>query len=72
MLLLLFGAVVIAVLLRSLSDPISRRTPLPSGASLALVLLGILILVGGGGWLFGLQITAQVNEILNRLPAAWG
>ena len=70
-LLLLFGAVVIAVLLRSLSDPISRRTPLPSGASLALVLLGILVLVGGGGWLFGLQITAQVNEILNRLPAAW-
>ena len=70
-LLLLFGAVVIAVLLRSLSDPITRRTPLPSGASLALVLLGILVLVGGGVWLFGLQITAQINEILNRLPAAW-
>ena len=71
-LLLLFGAVVIAVLLRSLSDPITRHTPLPSGLSLAVVMLGILTLVVGGGWLFGLQITAQVNEILNRLPAAWG
>jgi predicted PurR-regulated permease PerM len=70
-LLLLFGAVVIAVLLRSLSDPISRRTPLPPGASLALVLLGILVLAGGGGWLFGLQITGQVNDILDRSPAAW-
>ncbi len=70
-LLLLFGAIVIAVLLRSLSDPISRHTPLPQGASLALVVLGIVVFAAGGGWLFGLQITGQVNDILDRSPAAW-
>lgn len=71
-LLQLFGAAVIAILLRALSDPITRRTPLPAPASLALVVLSVFALVGGIGTAFGFQITAETNEILDRLPAAWG
>jgi predicted PurR-regulated permease PerM len=70
-LLLVFGAVVIAALLKALAEPVSRHTPLSQGLSLGLVVLAIIALVGGGGWLFGIQITTQVNGILERAPAAW-
>jgi predicted PurR-regulated permease PerM len=70
-LLLVFAAVVIAVLLKTLADPVSRHTPLSRGLSLGLVVLTIIALLAGCGWMFGLQITSQVNGILERAPAAW-
>jgi predicted PurR-regulated permease PerM len=70
-LLLVFGAVVIAVLLKALADPVRRHTPLSQGLSLGLVVLTIIALMAGGGWMFGIQITTQVNGILERAPAAW-
>jgi len=70
-LLLLFGAAVIAVLLKALADPVTRHTPLSRGLSLGVVVLAIIALLVGGGWLFGIQITTQINGILERAPAAW-
>lgn len=67
-LLLAFGAVIVAVLLRSLADPIRDRTPLNDAASLATAALLILGVLVGAGWLFGATVSGQVGELLDRMP----
>lgn len=66
--LLVFSAIIVAVMLRSISDPIRDRTPLGDKSSLivaALVLLGVL---AGAGWLFGATVNRQIEGLLDRLP----
>jgi predicted PurR-regulated permease PerM len=70
-LLLVFGAVLIAVLLRALADPIARRTPLSDTWALIPATLGILVVVGLAVWLLGAEVRAQVAELVERLPDAW-
>jgi predicted PurR-regulated permease PerM len=70
-LLLVFGAVLIAVLLRALADPIARRTPLSDGWALATVTLALVVVIGLAAWLFGAEVRAQVGELVERLPEAW-
>lgn len=70
-LLLIFGAVVFAVLLRALSEPLCRWTGLPPGAALAAVVVALVALLTGAGWLFGSEIRAQWAELGARAPAAW-
>ncbi len=60
-LLLVFGAVLIAVLLRALADPIARRTPLSDGWALATAALALVAAVGLAAWLFGAEVRAQVG-----------
>jgi predicted PurR-regulated permease PerM len=66
--LLVFGAVLVAVLLRSLADPIHRLTPLPEGLSLLAAGLIIVALLTGAGWLFGATITEQIEDLILSLP----
>lgn len=66
--LLAFAAVIVAVLLRSIADPIHRKTPLGEGPSLILAGVLILALLGGAGWLFGSTVSGQVSELVARLP----
>jgi predicted PurR-regulated permease PerM len=70
-LLLVFGAVLIAVLLRALADPIARRTPLSDRWALATVTLALVVAIGLAAWLFGAEVRAQVGELADRLPEAW-
>ena len=70
-LLLILGAVLVAVLLRALADPIARRTPLSDGWALATVALALVAAVGLAAWLFGAEVRAQVAELADRLPEAW-
>jgi predicted PurR-regulated permease PerM len=70
-LLLIFGAVLIAVLLRALADPIVRRTPFSDGWALATVTLALVVAIGLAAWLFGAEVRAQVGELVERLPEAW-
>ena len=70
-LLLVFGAVLIAVLLRALADPIAHRTPLSETWALIPATLGILLVVGLAVWLLGAEVRAQVAELVERLPDAW-
>jgi len=70
-LLLVFGAVLVAVLLRALAEPIARRTPLSDGWALAAATFALLVAVGLAGWLFGAEVRAQVAELAERLPEAW-
>jgi predicted PurR-regulated permease PerM len=70
-LLLAFGAVLLAVFLRGSADWLAGRTPLTPGWALTAVILAILIFLGGCGWLFGAQVSAQVDQLTQLVPQAW-
>jgi predicted PurR-regulated permease PerM len=67
-LLLLFGSVLVAILLRSIAGPVARHTPIPDRAAVALAALLILALLVGFVVLLGAQIWAQETALLERLP----
>jgi predicted PurR-regulated permease PerM len=68
--LIVVGAILIAVLLHLVAEPLTRWCKLPQ--SLALVLSGSLIigLVGGAAYLFGTQIEAELADVVDRANAA--
>ena len=70
-LLLVFGAVLVAVLLRALAEPIARRTPLSDGWALVAVTFTLLVAVGLAAALFGAEVRAQIAELADRLPQSW-
>ncbi|MBA3511544.1 MAG: AI-2E family transporter [Sphingomonas sp.] len=69
--LMLFGAVVVATIFRALADLIRKRTGVPDGVAIALSVLFVLGLIAGLVALFGAQVTAQVHTLTEALPAAW-
>ncbi len=68
--LLLFASIMLALLLRGISDKVAQRSGL--GARTSLVLVMILTVVGMGGtvYLIAPQIAAQGEEFIELLPAA--
>ncbi|HYH19970.1 MAG TPA: AI-2E family transporter [Azospirillum sp.] len=68
-LLLVFGAVVVAVVLRAAADLVARRTPVPERWSLAVAGLAILALLALAALLFGSQIAAQGGRLVQQLPS---
>ncbi|MGQ9365939.1 AI-2E family transporter [Azospirillum sp. A39] len=71
-LLLVFGAVLLAVVLRALADGIGRTLHLSSGWALAVAVLLVLAVLGVSGWLFGREMSAQVDELVRLVPESWG
>lgn len=69
-LLLVFGAVVVAVVLRSCADLIARRTPIPRRWSLMVAGLAILLLFAGISVVLGTRLRAQLAQLLALLPPA--
>jgi predicted PurR-regulated permease PerM len=71
-LLLIFGAILIATILRAVGDLISRSTPLSPKAALPFALLLVIAVVGAVVWLFHAQIRteliAAVQAAQNALP----
>ena len=69
-LLLAFGAVLIAVILRAAAEALARHTPVPQRWSLTIA--GLVILFGfiAALALFGAQMRAQIAGISERLPLA--
>ncbi|MET0746487.1 MAG: AI-2E family transporter [Microvirga sp.] len=67
-LLLAFGSVLVAVILRAFSDVLERHAHVPERWSLALASLIILGLLGTLVVLFGTQMRAQFANISDRLP----
>ncbi|QCO03364.1 AI-2E family transporter [Azospirillum argentinense] len=70
-LLLAFAAVLLAVLLRGLADWIGQRLHLSTGWALALAILILLVAIGGSVWLFGREVSTQVDQLARILPDAW-
>lgn len=70
-LLLAFGAILVAVLLHALSEPLTRRLRLPRPLALTVAVAGLAAVIGGAVWLFGQQIALQVATLSELLPKAW-
>jgi len=70
-LMLILGAVLLAVLLTALAQPLRRWLGLSANWALALSVAIVITLIGGGVWLFGSEISAQVSSLFNTLPQSW-
>jgi predicted PurR-regulated permease PerM len=71
LLLMFFGAIVIASIFRAIADGISRVTGWRSGVGTALSIITVLGLLAALIALFGAQVREQVNILSDQLPAAW-
>jgi predicted PurR-regulated permease PerM len=69
-LLMVFGAVVIATLFQSLAKQF-QRLRLPHGIALLLAVLTVLTVIGTAAALFGAQLMSQAEQIREALPRAW-
>jgi predicted PurR-regulated permease PerM len=69
--LMLFGAVVVATVFRALADVIRDKSKLPDGIAVAVSIVVILGSIAGLVTVFGGQIAAQVHVLTEALPAAW-
>ena len=67
-LVLAFGAALLALLLRGLAHEVSRRTRMPVSWAVIPVLFFLLGAIVAVGWLFGSQITSQFNLLAKDLP----
>lgn len=67
---LLFGAVVVAVVLRVLAEALEKYARLPPRWSVLVTLLLLLALTAGGLWLLGDPLAEQLERLREGLPAA--
>jgi predicted PurR-regulated permease PerM len=69
-LLLAFGAVLVAVFLHAFADVLARRTPIPERWALTAAGLILLVFFVGMLIMFGAQLRVQVHNLAERLPFA--
>lgn len=70
-LLMLFGAIVIASIFRAVADLICRWTPVPSGVATALSILLVLGTLAGLIAIFGAHVGREAESLREALPGAW-
>ena len=70
-LLLAFGAALVAVMLRSLADPIRRHTRLDAAWSVGAAVVGLIAVIAGVGFFVGEQVAVQLTVLQHDLPDAW-
>lgn len=71
LLLLAFGAALLATLFRVIADFIERHTPLPRKVAYGVSLLLVFAFVGAAAWLLGAQVSAQASALAERLPESF-
>jgi len=67
-LLLVFGSILLALVLRGLAGIISDRTKIPEGAAVAAVVIVLTSALAALAWLFGSQIATQFELLSQDLP----
>jgi predicted PurR-regulated permease PerM len=67
-LLVIFAGILLAILLRGLAGWLVKRIPLPMGAALALVVLGLLAAMVATGYFLAPRASAQLNQLFVSLP----
>ncbi|MDQ3289012.1 MAG: AI-2E family transporter [Pseudomonadota bacterium] len=70
-LLLAFGAVLVAVIFRAGARPLIQHLHLPAKIALAITILATLSLLGVVMWFFGNQIGTQAQGLIETVPEAW-
>lgn len=70
-LLMAFGAVLVAILLQALARPLVRWAGFRRPLALTVAVAGLIAAVVGAAWLFGQQVVVQVAALSERLPRAW-
>ncbi|MFN3583408.1 AI-2E family transporter [Phenylobacterium sp.] len=70
-LLMAFGAVLSAVLLHALADPLVRHARMPRPWALLTAVLGLSGLSAATIWLFGRETAVQLAALSELIPAAW-
>jgi predicted PurR-regulated permease PerM len=69
-LLVLVGSLLVAMLLQLASEPFVRWCRLPEALALAIAGGAILFAIGGFGYLFGTQLTSELQDVLSRVDSA--
>lgn len=70
-LLLIFAAVLVAVLLRSIARPLDRRTGMGDNLALTAAALFVTLVITVAVFLFGAEVRAQTIKLVETLPNAW-
>jgi predicted PurR-regulated permease PerM len=71
LLLMLFGAVVVATVFRAIADRIEKLTKCPQRLSIILSIVLVLGMIAALLATFGAQIVRQIDTLREALPAAW-
>jgi predicted PurR-regulated permease PerM len=69
-LVLLFGAVLIATIIRAIAEPFKKHLRLPDPMAVAIFVLLIVAIVGGTIWMISSQIAAQTEQMAMAMPKA--
>jgi len=67
-----FAGVLFAVFLTALSTWLSEKTRLSYRLSLVVVFVGLLLVLGGLGWLLASRLSTQITELTQKLPESLG
>lgn len=70
-LLMLFGAVVVAAIVRAIAEPIGRWTRVPDGIAVGIAAIAMIGLIAGTIWLLGAQIAGQARTFAQTVPTAF-
>lgn len=68
---LVFGSIVVAVVLRSIADPLVKRLKWRDGLAVLASVLTVLLLLALVSFLFGREVARQIDQLAVTLPAAW-
>lgn len=68
--LLVFAGILLALALRAVADPLTRRWGIAPRWALLLVIVGGLLLLAGGSWLLGANVAEQVQAVRETIPRA--
>ncbi len=68
---LVFGAVLVAVILHIVARPIGERLKLPDWAALLAAVVIVVGVIVAAFWTFGAQVSQQADELKQMIPAAW-
>lgn len=71
LLMLVFGAVLVAVIFSLVATPIRRWLRLPAGVALVAAVLVVAGVIGLALWMFGAEVARQAGALQEMIPGAW-